>query len=42
MSVNITVSLSDTDYEALRAVSAQAHQSVEEVIATAITSMTRP
>jgi len=42
MSKNITISLSDADYAALQSVSAQTQQSPEELIAVAITSMTRP
>jgi hypothetical protein len=42
MSKSITVSLSDTDYEALQAASAHAHQSVEELAAVALSLMARP
>lgn len=41
MSKSITVSLSDTDYEALQAISAQRRQSPEQVVAGAIALVTR-
>ena len=39
MSINITISVSETDYEALRSVSAQTHQSPEEFVTDTIVSI---